>query len=76
MTDLISQIRDFLLSDPQLSQKMERIELSDGQMLFQQGVSKDDSACLESEDANQSYQKLQIYCPKIALQLENADRTA
>ena len=37
MTDLIEQIRDFLLSDPQLSQKMERIELSDGQMLFQQG---------------------------------------
>ena len=37
MTDLIEQIRDFLLSDPQLSQKMERIELSDGQMLFQHG---------------------------------------
>ena len=37
MTDLIEQIRDFLLSDPQLSQEMERIELSDGQMLFQQG---------------------------------------
>ena len=37
MTDLINQIRDFLLTDPQLSQKMERIELTDGQVLFERG---------------------------------------
>ena len=37
MTDLIEQIRDFLLSDPQLSQKMERVNLTDGQVLFERG---------------------------------------
>ena len=37
MTDLINQIRDFLLSDSELSQKMERVELADGQVLFEQG---------------------------------------
>ncbi len=37
MTDLIDQIRDFLLSDSELSQKMERVQLTDGQVLFKQG---------------------------------------
>lgn len=37
MTDLIEQIRDFILSDVQLSQKMEGIRLTDGQVLFKQG---------------------------------------
>ena len=37
MTDLIDRIRDFILSDSQLSQKMERVNLTDGQVLFEQG---------------------------------------
>lgn len=37
MTDLIERIRDFILSDPQLSQKMERVNLTDGQVLFERG---------------------------------------
>ena len=37
MTDLIERIRDFILSDPQLSQKMERVHLTDGQVLFERG---------------------------------------
>ena len=37
MTDLINQIRDFLLSDSQLSQKMERMQLTDGQVVFKRG---------------------------------------
>ena len=40
MTDLINQTRDFLLSDSELSQKMERVQLTDGQVLFQQGDSE------------------------------------
>ncbi len=40
MTDLINQIRDFLLSDSELSQKMEPVQLTDGQVLFQQGDSE------------------------------------
>ena len=38
MTDLINLIRDFLLSDSELSQKMERVQLTDGQVLFHQGA--------------------------------------
>lgn len=37
MTDLINSIRDFLLSDSQISQNMERVQLTDGQILFKQG---------------------------------------
>lgn len=37
MTDLINQIRDFLLSDSELSQKMEQVQLTDGQVLFERG---------------------------------------
>ena len=37
MTDLIKQIRNFLLSDPQLFQKMERVSLLDGEVLFERG---------------------------------------
>ncbi len=40
MTDLINLIRDFLLSDSELSQKMERVQLTDGQVLFPQGDSE------------------------------------
>ena len=36
MTDLIDRIRDFILSDSQLFQKMERVNLTDGQVLFEQ----------------------------------------
>ena len=37
MTNLINLIRDFLLSDSQLSQKMEPVELTNGQGLFERG---------------------------------------
>lgn len=37
MTDLIERIRDFILSDSQLSQKMERVHLTDGRVLFERG---------------------------------------
>ena len=37
MTNLINLIRDFLLSDSQLSQKMEPVELTNGQVLFERG---------------------------------------
>ncbi|MGB5631323.1 MAG: NHLP leader peptide family RiPP precursor [Waterburya sp.] len=37
MTDLINQIRDFILVDRQLFQKLRRIDLLDGQLLFKQG---------------------------------------
>ena len=35
--DLVRQIREFILADSQLSQKMEWVKLSDAQILFQQG---------------------------------------
>ncbi|MEM7757784.1 MAG: NHLP leader peptide family RiPP precursor [Cyanobacteria bacterium P01_A01_bin.40] len=37
MTDLIKHIHDFILADDQLSQKLNPIKLTDGQILFQQG---------------------------------------
>ncbi|MDJ0729708.1 MAG: NHLP leader peptide family RiPP precursor [Crocosphaera sp.] len=37
MADLINQIRDFLLSDSYLGQRMEQVQLRDGQVLFEQG---------------------------------------
>ncbi|MGB5634333.1 MAG: NHLP leader peptide family RiPP precursor [Waterburya sp.] len=36
MTDLIQQIHDFILVDDQLSQKLKKIELTNGQVLFEQ----------------------------------------
>ena len=40
MKDLINQIQDLLLSDSQLYQKMESVQLRDGEILFQQGDSE------------------------------------
>ena len=37
MTDLIQQIREFILSDSELSQKMQQVKLTDGQALFAKG---------------------------------------
>ncbi len=48
MTDLINQIRDFLLSDSELSQKMERMQLTDGNVLFRQGDSETAFYLIES----------------------------
>ncbi|MGK7951690.1 MAG: cyclic nucleotide-binding domain-containing protein [Xenococcaceae cyanobacterium] len=48
MTDLINLIRDFLLSDAEFSQKMEWVQLTDGEILFAQGDRETDFYLIKS----------------------------